>query len=158
MWAMAADIQDITGRAALHIAANVLAAVLADARADPARERCGLLLGSGTAAVRFMHAANVAADPARHFEIDPAVLIAAHRAARAGGPDIIGCYHSHPAGRAEPSATDAAMAAGDGRFWLIVTMDDVRAWQALPGGDGQRARFVAVAIVTEARLGAAGAA
>ncbi|MEY4269196.1 MAG: hypothetical protein RLZZ58_412, partial [Pseudomonadota bacterium] len=62
---------------------------------------------------------------------------------------VIGCYHSHPSGRAEPSATDAAMAAGDGQYWLIITMDDVRAWQAVRGDDGM-VRFVAARLMTSA--------
>jgi proteasome lid subunit RPN8/RPN11 len=143
MWAMDADIQGTAGGAALLIAADVLAALLADARSDPAHERCGLLLGSGSVAVGFAPAANVAADPARHFEIDPAVLIAAHREARGGGAAVIGCYHSHPQGCAEPSATDAAMAASDGGYWLIVTGDDVQAWQTQPG----RPRFIPARLI-----------
>ena len=63
-------------------------------------------------------------DPETHFEIDPQALIDAHRAARAGGPQVLGYYHSHPAGEPEPSATDRAMAAGDGRMWAIMGRDE----------------------------------
>lgn len=66
--------------------------------------------------------ANVAPDPLRHFEIDPAALIAAHRASRAGGLAVLGYFHSHPNGLARPSATDARTAAGDGRIWAIVAL------------------------------------
>ncbi len=59
-------------------------------------------------------ARNVHPDPARHFEIDPQVLIDAHRAARSGGPRVVGYYHSHPNGLARPSAADSALAANDG--------------------------------------------
>jgi len=105
------------------------------ARAAPA-EACGLLLGSignaenaggaGGPGERITEArpcANVAADPLRHFELDPAALIAAHRAARAGGPALLGYYHSHPTGHPLPSATDCEHAGGDGRIWAIVTAD-----------------------------------
>lgn len=74
-------------------------------------------------------AANVHSDPPRHFEIDPQVLVDAHRAARAGGPDVVGYYHSHPAGRAEPSAVDRTMASGDRRVWAIVAGGDVAFWR-----------------------------
>lgn len=77
---------------------------------------------------------NVAADPARRFEIDPAALLAAHRAARAGGPAILGCYHSHPSGVAEPSACDAAAAEPNGWLWLIVAGDQVRGFRAVGTG------------------------
>ncbi len=93
-------------------------------------EVCGLLLGAPGRIDAILPAANIASDPARHFELDPAVLIAAHRAARAGGPAVIGHYHSHPSGVAMPSATDAACAAPDGGFWLIVADGEARLWIA----------------------------
>jgi len=83
----------------------------------------------------ILPAANVAADPAHRFEIDPAVLLAAHRAARAGGPEIVGHYHSHPQGGPAPSATDAAMAQGEDEIWLIVGDDGaLGAWRASSRG------------------------
>lgn len=77
---------------------------------------------------------NVAADPTTMFEIDPAALIAAHRAMRSGGHQIIGHFHSHPIGRAEPSVRDAAAASGDGIFWLIIAQGNARLWRAIDGG------------------------
>lgn len=77
---------------------------------------------------------NVAEEPACRFEIDPAALFTAMRTGRAGGPALIGYYHSHPGGNAEPSLVDSAMAAPDGKIWLIVAQDDVRAWRATPRG------------------------
>jgi proteasome lid subunit RPN8/RPN11 len=97
-------------------------------------EVCGLLLGRNGCVVQLVHCANVAADPAVRFEIDPAVLIAAHRAARAGGPAVIGHYHSHPSGVARPSPRDAADAAPDGAVWLIVAGAQLSAWEAVPNG------------------------
>ena len=109
--------------------------IVALAAADD-REICGLLLGQAGRIEAIAPAANVAADPARHFELDPAVLIAAHRAARSGGPSVIGHYHSHPSGVAIPSATDAACAMPDGTLWLIVAGEAVRLWRAQPGQGG----------------------
>ena len=81
---------------------------------------------------------NVHAEPSRHFEIDPAALLRAHREARAGGAAVIGHYHSHPSGDPTPSRTDAASAAPDGAIWLIVGrglgVDGARAWVAVEGG------------------------
>jgi proteasome lid subunit RPN8/RPN11 len=73
--------------------------------------------------------ANVAAEPARAFEIDPAALFAAYRRMRGGGPRPIGHYHSHPSGEAVPSARDAAQAMGDGALWLILTAHEARLWR-----------------------------
>ena len=93
----------------------------------PHEEVCGLLLGQGGHVTHILPAANVHPLPARFFEIDPVVLIAATRAARSGGLQVVGCYHSHPAGVAAPSATDAAMAAHDGKLWAIVA-DGIIGW------------------------------
>ncbi|MBO9574317.1 MAG: M67 family metallopeptidase [Sphingobium sp.] len=114
-----------------------LDAIAARARAESPHECCGLLLGDGAAGqVRDIRpAANVAAHPRHRFEIDPAVLLAAYKAARAGGPAVIGHYHSHPSGTAQPSETDAQMAETRGEYWLIVDGDGaIRAWRAEPGG------------------------
>lgn len=101
------------------------------ARADQAgpNECCGILLGRDGRILEARPAANIASDPRRHFEIDPQALVDAHRAARAGGPQVIGYYHSHPAGPAEPSATDRAMAPGDGRVWAIIGEGGVTFWR-----------------------------
>jgi proteasome lid subunit RPN8/RPN11 len=99
----------------------------AEARVSSPEECCGLLLGRGTID-EALPVANIHPDSRYRFELDPQALIDAHRAARAGGPQVLGYYHSHPAGPAEPSATDRAMAAGDGRVWAIVGADDVTFW------------------------------
>jgi proteasome lid subunit RPN8/RPN11 len=105
--------------------------------AEDAQEICGLLLGRDPVIGDIRPAANVAPDPFRHFEIDPAVLIAAHRDARSGGLPVMGHYHSHPSGRVEPSATDAASANPDGSLWLIVASGSATLWRAEQGGAGQ---------------------
>jgi proteasome lid subunit RPN8/RPN11 len=97
-------------------------------------EVCGLLLGEGQVVARLLPCRNVAIDRAIRFEIDPGALVAAHRAARGGGPAVIGHYHSHPSGDARPSPRDAADAAPDGTIWLIVAAGQVSAWQAVPSG------------------------
>jgi proteasome lid subunit RPN8/RPN11 len=109
------------------------------------REACGLLFGTADAIVDWQAVENVAKCPERHFEIDPAALFAALRAERAGGPRIIGYWHSHPSGDARPSATDAAMAEPDGKLWLIVAGDEARLWRAGPDGP-EHGRFREVAI------------
>lgn len=96
-------------------------------------ECCGILLGQGARIERAVPTDNVHPTPQSHFEIDPQALIDAYRAARAGGPEVIGYYHSHPRGRAEPSATDSALAARDGRVWAILSRSDVTFWR-----DGER--------------------
>lgn len=108
---------------------TLLRALLAEAARHAPDECCGLLLGTDAVIDRIVPTPNVAAEPARHFEIDPQALIAAHRAERAGGPRVLGYYHSHPTGRAEPSAIDQASAAGDGKVWAIIAGGDVTFWR-----------------------------
>ena len=107
--------------------------LLKAAAASPETEVCGLLLGRGASVEAVRPCGNVAADPRDSFEIDPVVLIAAHRAARAGGPAPIGHYHSHPGGVAIPSARDAA-AAQPGSYWIIIAGGELRCWLAAAGG------------------------
>ena len=115
----------------VEIARSLLEQIMALAAAAP-DEICGLLFGQSDRIETICCAANVAPDPARHFELDPSVLIAAHRAARGGGPQVIGHYHSHPSGVARPSVTDAACASPDGSLWLIVGGGEARLWIAQP--------------------------
>lgn len=100
----------------------------AAAAAHP-HEACGILLGEGNRITAARPAANVHPTPATHFEIDPRALIDAHRAARAGGAEVVGYFHSHPTGPAAPSATDRACAAGDGKVWAILACKDITFWK-----------------------------
>lgn len=103
------------------------------AAVSPAREICGLLLGRGDRIALAPPAANVAEDDRDSFEVDPAALIAAHRAQRAGGPCVLGHYHSHPGGRPMPSIRDR-MAAEPGPLWLIIGSGEARLWRAAANG------------------------
>ena len=123
-----------SGRTEVVLEAAVLNTMLAHAGRALPLECCGLLLGKGGVIEAAVPARNVHPAPERHFEIDPAALIAAHRAAREGGPEVIGYYHSHPTGRAAPSAEDRAQASGDGRIWAIMAGGEVCLWRDLPGG------------------------
>jgi desampylase len=124
----------------IHLRDELIAA--AGASAD---EICGLLLGRGERIERVVPCRNVAATPATRFELDPAALLAAHRAARQGGPAVLGHYHSHPSGDARPSPRDAADAAPDNSLWLIVAGGAVTAWRARADG-ALHGRFDAVAL------------
>lgn len=113
------------------------------AHAAAPQEICGILFGREGRVSARRAAKNVADDPQRHFEIDPATLIAAERDQRSGGQPILGYYHSHPAGTVRPSITDAESAAPDGRIWLIVNGREAAAWQATENGENY-GRFNAI--------------
>lgn len=131
---------------------SVLDAVRGAAAAAMPHECCGLLLSGdpGGAVDAVVTARNVADDPARRFEVDPAALLAAHRAWRGGGPAIVGCYHSHPSGPPSPSLADAAMADPALPLWLICGGTDrtLRLWR-IADHDGARARFEPVDMLVD---------
>jgi proteasome lid subunit RPN8/RPN11 len=89
-------------------------------------ECCGLLVGhrlpNGTVEVTRVHpSANLRPQPDR-FEIDPRLWVDLARALGKGPQQIVGLYHSHPDGPAQPSATDLRAAWGEEMVWLIVAV------------------------------------
>lgn len=64
------------------------------------------------------------------FYIPPKAYLQADRAGRAAGLDIVGCYHSHPDDRAQPSERDRIGASGIGggaafSFLVLSVMDSI---------------------------------
>lgn len=133
---------------ALHLSRNHHQQLLDWAQQDETVELCGLLRGTGGHVASLERAHNIAGDPTRHFEIDPVVLIAAHKDIRAGGMPLIGYFHSHPNGRATPSQMDVERAAPDGRIWLIIAGAEMTAWQPV-AIDGHVTGFSPVLLIVE---------
>ena len=104
----------VTKHGDLPIPSRLYERLIAEARAAFPHECCGLLLGRFGRIQTLQPTANVHPDPSRHFEIDPHALIAAHKAARGAGPQVIGYYHSHPTGDPTPSPAPR-MTGGFGR-------------------------------------------
>lgn len=118
----------------LTLTSSLFEDLIGEARRAYPLEACGLLFGRADRIDQLQPARNVHPRPQTHFEIDPQALVDAHRSARQGGPDLLGYYHSHPRGSAEPSSTDRAHASGDGRIWAIVAGGDVTFWRDGEGG------------------------
>jgi len=101
-------------------------------------ETCGLLVGSSdattTRVIAATQARNLACERAHErFELDPRDLVAADRAARAEGRDIVGVWHSHPDHSAQPSDLDRSTA-WSGWSYLIVAVtacgaSEMRSWR-----------------------------
>lgn len=118
-------------------------------------EACGLVIGRGKGQLvrvtRLVPAANLLAGTTDRFELDPAIRLAVERELReSGGKDrIIGHYHSHTDGTAEPSAADRAMAFEPELAWVIVGVVDGQAIQTLAHRlDDKRGGFRPVPIRT----------
>jgi [CysO sulfur-carrier protein]-S-L-cysteine hydrolase len=91
-------------------------------------EACGLLVGQpsddgGTAAVRFVPSANVAAS-ALMYTIDPKVHLRAEREADDDDLAVIGVVHSHTHTDPFPSPTDVAAAPDPTWDYVIVSLRD----------------------------------
>lgn len=107
-----------------------LAAQIEDeARAAFPRECCGLIEGvreADRAVVTALHAIKNLSPDADRFELDPAAHLRLLREARQTGRAIIGCYHSHPGGAAQPSQTDAEGAGETDFLWLVAGVTEGR--------------------------------
>lgn len=108
------------------------AQIIAEARAAHPGECCGLIEGvreGGTVRALALHpAANVSDDPAAGFEIDPALHLRLLRTLRGTGRELVGCYHSHPNGRAGPSARDRESHCEEGFIWIITDLESLAAF------------------------------
>ena len=104
--------------------------------ASGVRECCGLLEGARNGdhfRITALHAVENLAREDDRFEMNPRDQITALKAARASGHAIVGCYHSHPNGRGEPSEADR-MGAGEENFlWLIAAGESLKAFVYLRG-------------------------
>jgi desampylase len=112
--------------------------ILRRASEEAPRECCGLLVGfvsnDGTAVPLDCQPTRNLSDSPDRFEIDPEGHFAIFRQAREDGWDIIGCYHSHPRGEAEPSAADRAGAGEENFLWLIAGGGELNAFVHSGGG------------------------
>jgi len=122
-----------------RISRRLLDRLQAQSAAAGGREICGLLLGEEGRIDEALAVPNIAADPERAFELDPAVHLRRSREARQAGSRVIGHYHSHPGGSPMPSAIDAARADVEGAYWLILTGDACGLWIARKGGEWEGA-------------------
>jgi proteasome lid subunit RPN8/RPN11 len=110
--------------APVHLSDICRQQILRAARKAYPMECCGLLEGTDTAAgwrVDVVHEApNLAGTPSRRFLIDPQVQFRLLRSLRGSERRIIGCFHSHPNGKPEPSDEDRRHARETEFLWLVV--------------------------------------
>jgi proteasome lid subunit RPN8/RPN11 len=66
---------------------------------------------------------NVADDPRREYELDPAGTVATIDRLESAGLDVVGFYHSHPESDPVPSRTDERRATWPGYVYLICNPD-----------------------------------
>lgn len=120
------------GRVRLVVGDELLAELVRLAVEVAPEEACGLLVGRVEGDEAQVHEAprspNRAADPRIGFELDPAAWVATEDAARGRGLEVLGFWHTHPRGPAEPSAEDRWFAM-PGTWNLVVDVrGGYRAW------------------------------
>jgi proteasome lid subunit RPN8/RPN11 len=90
-------------------------------------EVCGVLAGEygdhESVVYETYRVENVAETPQIRYAMDPEEQLAVTETAEAAGHDVVGFYHSHPAGPVHPSETDAERATWPGYSYAICAFD-----------------------------------
>lgn len=120
----------------LRVTRAVQDALVDHARAGAPEEVCGILAGErgDPATATSAHPVeNVAETPETRYRIDPEEQLRVMEDVEAAGDEMVGFYHSHPAGPRGPSVTDEARATWPDRSYVIVSLDGespfVGAWR-----------------------------
>ncbi|MCK8514816.1 M67 family metallopeptidase [Methylonatrum kenyense] len=121
------------------VSASLRQSMLDEARERFPEEACGFLLGVEVHRVdEVLHVANEAAEPRRHYLIDPERYLRIQAEASGRKQQVIGVWHSHPAADAVPSATDLAQAWPDWHYlivgWPAAETPQLRAWWSAADG------------------------
>lgn len=108
-------------------------ALIAHARRATPEEACGLLLGQHDRPTEVVRLSNHARQPVRHYALDPLEYMQVERSADQRGLAVVGVWHSHPEGGADPSETDRR-AAWPGWLYVIVGLPasgepEIRGWR-----------------------------
>ena len=93
-------------RGEIRVAGSVVTRLTEHVRTNPEVECCGLLAGHAGTIKSVFSAKNVAKTPATAYEIAPQELFGLMREIRGAGLELLGIYHSHPAGDNMPSPRD----------------------------------------------------
>ncbi len=84
-------------------------------------EACGILAGRGTTVEKIYSLTSENPSPT-FYQIDAREQFRVFREMRESGKDLVGIYHSHPAGRAFPSSTDVELAFYPEAVYVIVSL------------------------------------
>ena len=108
---------------ALNLPPELLAQIIAHARAGYPEEICGLVAGREGHAVAVVPGRNISPTPRVAYEMD-AVTLMRMVEWEDTGLDLLAIYHSHPQGPDEPSETDLAQATYPDAAYIIVSLAD----------------------------------
>ena len=130
----------------LRIPRAALDDVYAHAREGAPHEVCGILAGRGEGADHVVHRSyrvrNAHPRPVGEYQLDPAEQLRITLEVEDElDLEVVGFYHSHPAGPARLSATDAARATWPGASYLLVHLRPAEGHLSARW-DAERGRFV----------------
>jgi len=94
---------------------------LAQSKTD--REVCGLISRQADNQMNVYPVNNIASDPERFFEMDPAETINVMKQLRESEAELFAIYHSHPHSPAYPSKTDIEQAGYPDALYLIISLN-----------------------------------
>lgn len=131
---------------AIRIPRATLDAIYAHAREGRPREVCGLLagrkLGDDHVVVDAFPVRNAHPRPIGEYTLDPQEQLALTlRIEDELGLEVVGFYHSHPAGPARLSATDAARASWPNASYLLIHLAPTEGHLSARW-DAEKGRFV----------------
>ncbi|BCX88782.1 [CysO sulfur-carrier protein]-S-L-cysteine hydrolase [Methylomarinovum tepidoasis] len=102
---------------------SLVTRLLHQAQSRPDYEVCGLIGARDGKPVSVYPVANVATDPERHFEMDPAGQIQAMKTMRQRGETLFAIYHSHPHAPPFPSREDIQSVSYPEALSLIISLN-----------------------------------
>ena len=114
---------------ALILSPSYLSQIIAHLEAGKPDEACGLLAGQNGRVTKVYLMANAARSPVRYV-VEPDALVRVFEETEERGWDLVGIFHSHPAGPLSPSATDIAEAYYPDSAYVICAPDADGRWQA----------------------------
>ncbi len=129
----------------MRISRQLLNRIAAHAADTYPAECCGLLVGSGDRVLAVERTRNARMmESGDRFEIDPLDHVRVWEAARRAGQTVVGCYHSHPDGQAQPSSIDRRLARDfGGPFgYLVLAIEDTGECQLYCGRIERDGRIV----------------
>ena len=98
------------------------------ARKEGPDEACGILAGRENLVERVYPCKNVSKNPSSCYAIAPEQLIEIFNDVEDRGLEILGFYHSHPAGPASPSNVDLSRATWHGHSYVILHPGGISSW------------------------------
>jgi proteasome lid subunit RPN8/RPN11 len=114
-------------------------------------EVCGLIGGRDDTAEIVVPVPNASLTPRVAYEMERQAMVDAIIGFQRAGREVVGIYHSHPDGQAEPSESDIGQATWPDVVWLIVgvagesegkppEISQIRAW-TIRSGKQEAAEF-----------------